>query len=119
MGSLDGARCRTNVSSGRFMTVSTDLATMYSIHDWTPADLLLMKGMLKIRRGVRGRPDLSGRSTGQDAVPEDGYLSSLLASADFIALAATDGDHVARSTSHSARAKTSTTSTSRFADSRR
>jgi aminoglycoside 3-N-acetyltransferase I len=62
---------------------------MYPIHDLTPADLTLMKGMLKMFGEA-----FEDVPTYQDAVPEDGYLSSLLASPDFIALAATADDAV-------------------------
>jgi aminoglycoside 3-N-acetyltransferase I len=61
----------------------------YSYHHLTAADVPLMKGLL--RMFGRAFDDVA---TYQHAVPNDGYLGSLLATQHFIALAATTGQEV-------------------------
>jgi aminoglycoside 3-N-acetyltransferase I len=55
----------------------------------SPADISLLKKMLKVFGDAFGEPDTYG-----DAVPSDEYLRSLLAKPHFIALAAMAGDEV-------------------------
>ena len=62
---------------------------MYSYQYLTAADVLLVKGLLKIFGEAFGE-----MRTYQNDVPGDGYLTSLLAQRHFIALAAMTGDEV-------------------------
>jgi aminoglycoside 3-N-acetyltransferase I len=61
----------------------------YSYHHLTAADVPLMKGLLKTFGDA-----FDDVATYQNAVPDDGYLRSLLAERHFIALAATAGHEV-------------------------
>ena len=61
----------------------------YSYHYLTAVDLTLMKGLLKMFGNA-----FDDVATYQNAVPDDGYLGSLLAKGHFIALAATAGNEV-------------------------
>ena len=64
-------------------------AMAYSYHYLTAADVPLMKGLLKMFGHA-----FDDVVTYQNAVPDDGYLGSLLAKRHFIALAATAGNEV-------------------------
>ena|ERR1700687_2348137 len=61
----------------------------YSYHYLTAGDVPLMKGLLKMFGDA-----FDDAATYQIAVPDDGYLGSLLAERHFIALAATAGHEV-------------------------
>jgi aminoglycoside 3-N-acetyltransferase I len=61
----------------------------YSYHHLTAGDVTLMKGLLKMFGDA-----FDDVATYQNAVPDDGYLGSLLAKRHFIALAATAGHEV-------------------------
>jgi len=61
----------------------------YSYHCLTAADVPLMKGLLTMFGHA-----FDDVATYQNAVPDDGYLGSLLATRHFIALAATAGHEV-------------------------
>jgi aminoglycoside 3-N-acetyltransferase I len=64
-------------------------AMAYSYHCLTAADVPLMKGLLRMFGHA-----FDDMTTYQNAVPDDGYLGSLLAKRHFIALAATAGNEV-------------------------